>query len=90
MTSLYTYTIGSSSTTITVGSYSYSTTCNGLTFSYAATQTNGSALPSFITFSSSAQTFTIYSCSSSDVGTYYLNVNATLSDDSSYNDTLSF
>ena len=49
------------------------------TITYTALQTNGSALPSYISFTASNNTFYAYCPDRRTEGTYYIRVTATLS-----------
>lgn len=89
--SSYTYTIGSTELPITFGDYSYTPSCLGYSFAYTATLVDGTALPSYVTFTPSSKKFLIYSCSLSDAGTINIIVTGTLSDSASTADsTLTF
>eukprot|EP00347_Sterkiella_histriomuscorum_P019177 403342641 len=60
-------------TTDQPNAFTYSISCSEtLDWTYSAQQSNGSTLPSFISFQNSTQQFIIYSTSDSDFGTYYI------------------
>lgn len=59
--------------------YTLSPDC-GYTLTYTAGLSGGNALPSFITFSSSNQEFSIYTSDNSMVNTYTIQVTATAND----------
>jgi hypothetical protein len=67
-----TYNIYSGSSTISIPAFSIAETCADESYSYTAMQSNGSALPSFVTFSTSPLELTLYSDSLPHAGTYVI------------------
>jgi hypothetical protein len=68
--SAQTYNINDSALSITFSAFSLSQTCPGNTFTYSALQSDGSALPSTISFSSATRTFSVSSSKAADAGSY--------------------
>ena len=62
-------------------------TCSDVTFSYSAMLSNTSALPSFISFDAITRTFTVFTNTALNNGTYGVTVTGTLNNGQNLNST---
>jgi hypothetical protein len=58
----------------------FTSSCTSYTFTYTSTQNSGSALPSFLTFSATSKTYTVYTTDTTKIGTYTIKLLGTLND----------
>jgi hypothetical protein len=85
--SAQTYYIYSSSLSVTFSAFTSSYSCGSFTYTALC---NSAVCPSFISFDSSTLTFTVYSVTGGDAGTYSIVVTGTLSSTSSLSSTSTF
>ncbi len=80
-TTTHSYTVGDSALSIDYSStLSYATSCSGKTITLTATLSDGSALPSWITFNSAGPSFSVSTSDPDDADSYNIKIIATLND----------